>query len=434
MTNLVEVENYDEGVYQFELTDPIRGGADGVDNRPLKNLANRTKWLKAQIIIIANGLSAHLADTDPHTQYLREADEPTQAEVEAGTVATVRAWSALRVKQAITAIAGSLISNHSSATDPHTQYATKVGVQDNSHNHATAGGTSDAITAVFSPAITALVEGMTVFVKIGTTNGTTTPTLKVDGTAVATIAKGANLALRMHDLQGIAEFKWNATLSTWLLKNPDTGTSGIVASGINIITATSALSYAMAGGLVRFNSATAIVPTLPANSTYAPGKLLRMINNNTGIATVTCAGTDVIKVNDMTVTALALGKGDTLELISDNAGTWYAVGGSSQLLYSTIFGVTATTGYKKIGSLIVQGLIGTTTLGVGNFTYPVAFPNRVIGVVPQLTNDAFIGAACFLSIGTNSLTGGRVIAGNGAGGATAYGGGSVGYQLIAIGD
>lgn len=36
-------------IYQFEETDVVQGGAGGIDNVPLKNLADRTAWLKAQI-------------------------------------------------------------------------------------------------------------------------------------------------------------------------------------------------------------------------------------------------------------------------------------------------------------------------------------------------------------------------------------------------
>lgn len=43
-------------IYQFELTDVIIGGPAGIDNVPLKNLADRTAWLKSQIGI-ANRLS-----------------------------------------------------------------------------------------------------------------------------------------------------------------------------------------------------------------------------------------------------------------------------------------------------------------------------------------------------------------------------------------
>lgn len=46
MANLTETSTYDAGVYQIETTDPVTGGPSGIANAPLKNLANRTKWLK----------------------------------------------------------------------------------------------------------------------------------------------------------------------------------------------------------------------------------------------------------------------------------------------------------------------------------------------------------------------------------------------------
>lgn len=46
MADIEVLEQWDEGVYQLETTDPVQGGADGVDNKPHKNLANRTLWLK----------------------------------------------------------------------------------------------------------------------------------------------------------------------------------------------------------------------------------------------------------------------------------------------------------------------------------------------------------------------------------------------------
>lgn len=36
-------------IYQFEQTDPVQGGDDGIDNRPLKELADRTRWLRDAI-------------------------------------------------------------------------------------------------------------------------------------------------------------------------------------------------------------------------------------------------------------------------------------------------------------------------------------------------------------------------------------------------
>ncbi|MGC3025788.1 hypothetical protein ACPUER_11645 [Burkholderia sp. DN3021] len=46
MANLKEESKWEDGVYQFETSDPVQGGPDGVDNVPSKQLANRTRHLK----------------------------------------------------------------------------------------------------------------------------------------------------------------------------------------------------------------------------------------------------------------------------------------------------------------------------------------------------------------------------------------------------
>lgn len=55
MANLPESSTFDAGVYQLETTDPVVGGASGVSNTPLKNLANRTKYLKDHIDALEAG-------------------------------------------------------------------------------------------------------------------------------------------------------------------------------------------------------------------------------------------------------------------------------------------------------------------------------------------------------------------------------------------
>lgn len=49
MAFLSEDPNWDAGVYQIETTDPVLGGPNGTSNKPLKNLANRTFYLKTRI-------------------------------------------------------------------------------------------------------------------------------------------------------------------------------------------------------------------------------------------------------------------------------------------------------------------------------------------------------------------------------------------------
>ena len=55
MANITETSNWETGVYQFETTDPIQGGADGIDNLPHKQLGNRTLWLKNQVAGLGTG-------------------------------------------------------------------------------------------------------------------------------------------------------------------------------------------------------------------------------------------------------------------------------------------------------------------------------------------------------------------------------------------
>lgn len=49
MASLNESGGWVEGIYQLEISDPVEGGTDGKSNRPLRELAARTKWLRERI-------------------------------------------------------------------------------------------------------------------------------------------------------------------------------------------------------------------------------------------------------------------------------------------------------------------------------------------------------------------------------------------------
>lgn len=49
MANLRETSTWEAGIYQWETSDPVMGGENGIDNRPTRQLANRTLWLKNEI-------------------------------------------------------------------------------------------------------------------------------------------------------------------------------------------------------------------------------------------------------------------------------------------------------------------------------------------------------------------------------------------------
>lgn len=101
-----------------------------------------------------------------------------------------------------------------------------AGLQNSSFNSASAGGSADAIAANFSPAITTLSNGMTLYVRAANANATSTPTLQANGTTAKTIVKGAGSALSAGDIAGAGHWiavQYDATLDKWVLLNPATG-------------------------------------------------------------------------------------------------------------------------------------------------------------------------------------------------------------------
>ncbi|HFG7807570.1 TPA: tail fiber protein [Salmonella enterica subsp. enterica serovar Java] len=59
MGKLTEITQWEEDIYQLETSDPVVGGPDGVSNKPQKQLANRTQWLKQQLASTNGALAKH---------------------------------------------------------------------------------------------------------------------------------------------------------------------------------------------------------------------------------------------------------------------------------------------------------------------------------------------------------------------------------------
>lgn len=85
-----------------------------------------------------------------------------------------------------------------------------------------AGGTSDDLTANFTPDVT-LTNGTTVLVRALSANTTTTPTFSPDSLTAKPIVKGNNLALVAGDIAGAGhwlELTYDSLLDKWVLQNP----------------------------------------------------------------------------------------------------------------------------------------------------------------------------------------------------------------------
>jgi len=258
---------------------------------------------------------------------------------------------------------------------------------------ATAGGTANAITASFATSPTAYASGQPFTIIAAAANtGAMTAVLTLGGTVQASvpIVKGNNQALVAGDNPGAGypgEYNYSPTYGALVMQNPATGviTLGLQANGITAAITTSTLAAGVAGGTVLANSASAIALTLPAASAVAAGKRIEFLNINTGIATITRAGSDTLITGSTTSTTLALGNGDTLTLESNGASGWYAVAGSAQIGLSASFAsVKSSAGYQKLPSgLIIQWQSGTTSASAGTgltHNFPIAFPNAILGV------------------------------------------------------
>lgn len=91
---------------------------------------------------------------------------------------------------------------------------------------ATAGGSANALTGSFLPAVTALVNGMTVQVRAVAANSSPTPTFTATGTAAKVVVKGNDLPLAPGDIAGGGHWitlQYDSTLDKWVLLNPATG-------------------------------------------------------------------------------------------------------------------------------------------------------------------------------------------------------------------
>jgi hypothetical protein len=87
---------------------------------------------------------------------------------------------------------------------------------------AAAGGTADALTATYTPAVTSLINGLILYVRASAANATTTPQFSPNGLTARTIVKATG-ALAVGDIYGAGHWLqliYDTTLVAWVLSNP----------------------------------------------------------------------------------------------------------------------------------------------------------------------------------------------------------------------
>jgi hypothetical protein len=130
-------------------------------------------------------------------------------------------------------------------------------VQDDLLNWTIAGGTSDAITATYTPALTTLNDGQICYVRATAANATTTPTFAPNGLTPEVITKLGGSALGVADIAGaLAEIvlRYNLANTRWELLNPSNISlnTGILTTGAVVFT----LASSAPAGWLMFNDGT----------------------------------------------------------------------------------------------------------------------------------------------------------------------------------
>lgn len=266
-------------------------------------------------------------------------------------------------------------------------YAALGQVQDGSVNWVAAGGTADALTAAYTPTLTAVANGMILATRAASANATTTPTFSPDGLTARTIVKEGGAALRAGDIAGANHeilLRYMSASTRWELLNPATDRLAV-----NAQTGT---TYTVLLGdyhkLITFSNGSAIAVTLPqATGNFAAKWFCWVKNLGAGTVTITPTTSTINGAATLVLLtgmgALIVSDGTNYQAVADQAGS-ATLSGLLELATDaeTVTGTDtarATTPANITARLAAPGAIGGTTAAAGTFTTLTANTRAFIG-------------------------------------------------------
>jgi len=216
------------------------------------------------------------------------------------------------------------VGNGSARTD----YASLGQVQDGNSNWVDGGGTADAITATYSPSITALIDGQLCFVRATAANATTAPTFSPSALTARTIVKNGGVALAVGDISGDGHqliLRYDLANTRWELLNPKSSIPFTAASSSG--PASLAFAEDTDNGT---NTATIIAPASIASDTVhtlpaATGTLLStaaavsVVQGGTGLASLTLNG---VMIGQGTSAPAFVAPSTSGNVLTSNGTTW----------------------------------------------------------------------------------------------------------------
>lgn len=167
------------------------------------------------------------------------------------------------------------------------------------------------------------------------------------------------------------------------------------------VTGTITLPAASLGSLVEITSGSNVTITLPSTTGSAGGGY-PIYNNTASAVTIAAAAGQNCNIGRTNVSSFTIQPGGNAFVYTDGA-SWEVLG-EAQLPASSLFGASITSpGYQKLPSgLIIQwGVIPAIGASAAvNVTYPLAFPNNVLSVVPGSYATAY-GQAFVVGVNPN---------------------------------
>lgn len=314
-------------------------------------------------------------------------------------------------------------------------------VQDGTLNWIAAGGSADAITATYSPAITTLVDGQECKFRASAANTTTTPTFAPNGLTARTIVKQGGSALIAGDIPAaLAEVTliYNLANTRWELKNPAASTAVTAATAVEILTGTNNTKTATAlgisplwkkgadvasagtttflddGGFVHITGTTTITDL--DFTTATNGRAMNVVFD--GILTLTHNGTTLILPGAANITTAA---GDRAGFVQDSGDNiiclWYTkasgaaviAGGITQMTpVATTSGTSIDfTGIPATAKRITVMLVGVSTNGSSDTLLQIGDSGGIetsgyssngtrLGTAPQIVITSSSAGFCIL--------------------------------------
>lgn len=315
--------------------------------------------------------------------------------------------------------------------------ATLIGISDWSPNgYVVGGGTANAQTATYSPAITLLVAGLHACWLPNAANTTTTPTFAPNGLTAKTITKLGTAVLVANDMTTTAIACADYDGTEWQLQNPQT-TSGSGVTAIGVTTA-NGVSGSSSGGSTPNLTITlgAITPStvngLTVTGNFSGGSVFMGFgvstaapNNNTCIGSLACdsltggttsnnvaVGDNALRSNSSGANNIAIGDTALYNLGNpqNDVALGYQAGRSNQTSNSVFIGASAqltaaVDNVNYIGSGVTGATANQTILGNTSITSTIL---RGLVQAPGMmsTGTKFTTSGCSVSSTTGGATAG----------------------------